>query len=1448
MNATPRHGAAMSFAVGATVAVLVFVASAQAVPGQSRGPSSIYDAQTPGQQATYNRVVGERPPFIIGWNWSAMLLQPNTDLATNFLHMENPWRWAPNYADWTRPYFTLNNLPARTRLAIAPSDAVPEADIPILYAWYNRVRELDENSFLATLPLDVGKGTATGLSEAMGMRFHPEIDVSDTSHFVAKHGNRQPAAFGFREKWLGTTTTDTTGGADLRWHLSADGITGWEPVLGQSWPQQDFCRWRVGEGTAQWSPFNGTRMVLGIHLRRTDVTDTAMNDDPILRLRVRAQRMNDAHEIITIRYDSIPDATADAITVPNRLDGAGRGLVRPMKGKDSTETVTEIIITRRMLPAGDAAVPDITVKAHFRAEPNVNSPTIANHRFRERWQLGKTVYSSDERTTGQIVRTWIEVDYRGHADVAIDWVQLGTENYTWLLEGWYDQQFRTTWQRIIDSLDTYNTRRFGAAEHADRLRLWRWYARDEGPEAYWEGMGYFRRLLGPSITELVVNRRDRYSQEAFHHLTGIDENWEGETTSFSMQALAPHQRVGYGHTSPIESDTAYIDRQRLNAYQMWGRTNRHWPSNDTMDYDLFWSGRCVDDTCPPDPFGLPTDLPSAPAGNAIYPLGLQRGYSAQGTHELFRWHLREGVWYAFRDENPWLANLWFTPDFYHERDSAGTIMRLYRQASSSRFTTGEEATLMAWSQIIMGAKGLVYWWGASADSSIHQNSHQGAFTAGLGYAAAREEVDRWNWVSTPPPGRYEHTKVLRDPTQSLAINITTADARTNQLAALPARSVAYGPDWLSSDNSTGLFQAMSDGQSPTFADQLATIHADDTTRTELYLGWLSVRSALQDVGETMARCQDDVARLRLRGWHSRGFRTWTLSRNEAVATPVLNASAFTNILQLSSFRTRHPHRDGPYDWPTWEPLDSSFVEATVLKFDTVPMNERYVVGILNRRVSPFDYERGANGSFGTASTDSNHFNVDQFHTYEEWRLAVLADTLPGKPSRHRRMGSRQIDIPFRSGDAAGLLHIRELGGQTDVAMGYVPVDTIIGASKGLRVDFLPGEGKLFEVKPLKGADTTGRGFMAFSSQTKLVAAPVLNAAKTAYSDSVRYHMVFHAPDTDTTRTGVWTVFYQRSIPYLLDNMPMVAGLQWEPPIRLSRITTLSHPLTDGQARTRLYGIDSSGYHDDIGAETSPERDCSCGFPSLVVSERAPLVPHVSVVYACEDMWASGEARNYLFHVVENAFDDEDTLNIAALDINGRSLLVTRKNHVHGDSLKSLARHGVPVVSAAAEGRRFYAWSADAMGIGVAAKMAGSPWLAGPQSIAEIPRPTIRWYYNPSDSLLWHDIEGGTARQPSLTSWSNIAHGNGDATLVWVESMTNPHVRYTRLAMGTGQAIQRYLPTFHAMQYVPGGPAPVPQDRTDDIAVVGAPAASEHAELPVVVRSLQPDSMFIHIRN
>jgi hypothetical protein len=743
-------------------------------------------------------------------------------------------------------------------------------------------------------------------------------------------------------------------------------------------------------------------------------------------------------------------------------------------------------------------------------------------------------------------------------------------------------------------------------------------------------------------------------------------------------------------------------------------------------------------------------------------------------------------------------------------------MRLYRESSGTRYSTGEEATLMAWSHIIMGAKGLVYWWGAGGDSLIHQNHHNRASSIGLGYGAAREFRKEWTFTA---PNTYEEVKVPRLAGMTEAQCIAPADARTSQLAALPARSAAYGPDWLAADNSTGLYQAMQASQSPTFANQLTRIHDGDTTRAELYLGWLSVRSALQDVGETLERCQDEVAALRLRGWHSRGFRTWSMSRSEADSIPASNASAFDGKLAVTAFRTRHPHRDGPYDWPTWEPIDSSFVEASILKIDTVPMSERYVVGILNRRVSPFDYERGANGSFGTASTDSNHFNVDQFHTYEEWRLAVLADTLPGKPSRHRRMGSRQIDIPFRSGDPTVVLRIRELGGQADVAMGYVPVDTIVGASTGLRVNFLPGEGKLFEVTKMSAYATADSGHLVHSNQRKIVVFPQADSAANLPSDTLdpcfvvvqdtvdslnrgffrmindttaRYHRVWHT-------TGIpMTVWYQRSEPVAIDpSSPQSAAktplLTWEEPILLSG--TVFVPSINGQPPKTLTSP-TSGYpaivvrfNHDVTAQMPRPADGyytdSGGAPPQVSQTPYARMSVVHVVFSTEPLVDTTHNGKSVFYIVEAMLPADMPRAAQVTALAGNPSRVIRYSMGlpamdTGGYLPLMWNWGTPMVNASADGN-WYCWSSDENnGIGYGFKRSGQ-WYFAAGATGWVPR-----HGNANPLVSAH---------PTLNSYSRLQIGERDAAMAWQEGPSptdGERIYYTRLRVTAAGGVANYI--------------------------------------------------------
>lgn len=510
-----------------------------------------------------------------------------------------------------------------------------------------------------------------------------------------------------------------------------------------------------------------------------------------------------------------------------------------------------------------------------------------------------------------------------------------------------------------------------------------------------------------------------------------------------------------------------------------------------------------------------------------------------------------------------------------------------------------------------------------------------------------------------------------------------------------------------------------------------------------------------------------------------------------------------------------------------EPLAEQLYDITLLDTSATGVSDDNVIlAITNRRSSPF--------LFNTSLPDS----IEWVSTYEHDTL-----TRGSRPDlRYQQVGARRLMLPLRYAveqDHPYLLRVRALHPQSDTVLA---MDTIVRPRTTLAIDLRPGETRYLHVQRLRAHDTVDRGYLAYSTQSKLIAYPVAKADGTGYTDAIRYHMVYHRKDTDTLRGAFWTVFYQRSVPYPRDSVPDVAGMQWETPARLSRMTMLSTPSTDGLSRTRYVGVDSADYEGFVDDTTSAMQDCCCGFPSIVVRERAPNVPKVFVVYACEDMWA-GAARDNYFHIVENAFDDVPVLNTMALQTNGKSLVVAPKDLPHDggtDTLKSLARYGTPVINASADSIMYYAWSAAGTGIGVGTKPAMAPFFLSPQAVAEVPMPDIMT--STGDTIL-----GGTARFPSLNVYSNIGHGRTDATLVWQEGADYPHIRYTRLIPGVNWTIDRMLPDFVEMSYYPYSPPGIATDAAAAIAVVGGSRA-ELAVLPTVVRSLQTDTLSMFIRD
>jgi len=1185
---------------------------------------------------------------------------------------------------------------------------------------------------------------------------------------------------------------------------------------------------------------DGRRLQLVLNLRRTDATDTILDDQPVVsivvpyQLRWKDQDPADSNnfhpERFKMPFTLVPWNNKDSTFALPR----GRGLEMKMRAPGGY--TDSIVITRRMLPRhSDPGGPDVTIVAEFRTDTIMDDVFGTPQRRPHMLKSGVADYPAFTEADGTpgdptynkryfaIDSLGVTVWYHGNSAASIRSASLLTPMTKRATSGYHDslwvQRFDEHRVRIKIQIDTLRSR---IGRH---VRVLAFYLNDEFEMDQLLGMRYKAEFLDRRLTSetgyigsrfAVGNTITEYGRQK---MQGFPTKfpWTAGLTQPTRATSAPYiSRGSVGEeirtaTMPVPSPIMSIKSGFL-----W--------AGDRAPYRRFETDISTKTTGPWTQISLP--FPTAPFDftsltayeDMMHSNMSQVGPAAMQEHSVYV-NMYQNRNFYFGPRRSFWMNFFYHIDPKFGFDSSG---RAYVRYNNFQPLTGESVRLGHGTALNLGTRGFMY------DKWKYQDSPD--------YIVPHPD-------SVRSPDKYGKENVLSD---SYFPGYVTEDSVS---FVMDTASGVTPDDLLLSEHIGGDYYTIGERINLHDWTPLATLASEmrldrimpgDVSK-KVYAGRLSVRWETKWwhdlVTDTVTRFKrgTDISNATLFmksrpvAWYGHGYRTliggdttrlrkWVKAYSSLVG---LQRWARTSSVDTTLRLETEPEAERLYDIVL---LDTSEAGAS---------DEDCILSITNRRTSPF--------LFNNAMADSVQFLTSYEH-----------DTLTrgSRPDlRYQQVGARRVTLPLDyTVDPAKpyLLHVRELRPAYD---GAAIIDTIVSGTSNLVLDLRPGDVRFLRIKRLQAIDTTGTGYLAFSTQNKIVAYRVPKADFSGYTDSVRYHSVYHRRDTDPMRTGPWTVYYQRSKPYHRDSLPLVSGLDWEAPIRLSRLTTSSVQNTDGLNRTLYYDVNPVAYLANVPPMTNPQKDCSCGFPSIVVRDIVPNRPQVHVVYTCEDEWIPSGYKMNFAHIVENRFLDNPVLNPALLDANGRSLVIIGKGGPHDaglDTLKSLARWGTPVINASAEGRMYYAWSAVGAGIGAGTKSAGLDWFPAANAITAIPTPTITWHYAHDDIIDTIMIDGGAPRYPSLNVYSNIAQGRTDATLVWEEGTMNRHIRYTRLVPGIGTAIGRMLPTFAPMSYDPARPPTVPGDGPNAIAVIGGALPEDEAETPVVVRSLQRDTMSMFI--
>lgn len=1186
------------------------------------------------------------------------------------------------------------------------------------------------------------------------------------------------------------------------------------------------------------------RLQLVINLRRASSEDTNQDTAAVIGIvvpyQLRWKDQRDTNEPVypsryRMPFRRVPDVSAGTFQLPN-----GRGTELHIRDVDTNEFVDSIVIRRNMLPLhSDANGPDITIVAEFRTDTLLEiqlqpgGDTLFGQRRLHILKNGAFDFpgqNDHDTARAKANKRYMAIDtlgvtvwYHGNSSVAIRSISLLTPQTKRATSGYNDLLWASKMKSHVASMksemDAYHD------STGRTFKVLSFYMCDEFRIEHLLGMRYRLQLLDRRLTSETGFGGPLFTGDNEHGEYG-HQKLQGFPTKFLW--MAGMNQPGFQDAAPYFAFGHQGDPDTSHPMPTPSMGLKNGYSRDAVVTDPLLSEAMVKTNYARSgygTYGLPLD--SAYRTGVAYQefINSDRGPAAWFENIAFVMMYQTGDMF-FAKRRDWWANFFYhmTPTF--NVDSSG---RPYFRHTDKVPQTGEWVRLEHGASLSMGCRGFMYdKWRYGYPVPPSTDSLDESFFAGKQIYPS-DDPDIIDSTHRPSSKSYMPGPICDDSVARAwdTDSTVTADSLVN--------SGHLGSDYLT-DNDPYMIPSYNNLDTMSGFMGIKRCMPGDSSQ-HVYVGrrsmlmeskwWHDLVTDTQTVYPHSVDRSNAYYFMRTRpvGWFGKGYRTlmngdtnrlrhWV----EAFADSVhvyrwerTSASDTTLVLR------EEPTEENLYDMVLMDTVEAGTTDTFC------------ILAVTNRRTLPWLY---------------NAHLLDSIEFMASYDFDTL--TRHSRPDlRYRQVGARRIEIPFKYSvdlSAPYLFNIRDMVPRQDSAW---VIDTVVSSQKHFTIDLRPGETRFLRIKCIRAADSIASGYLAYSTQNKLIAFPVAKSDSSGYTDSIRYHMVYHARELkESARLNVWTVYYKRSRLYHKDTLPSVDGIAWEPSFALSKQTGLSIFPTDGAFGTR-YNLpaDSAGYLSNLDTPTPLLKDCSCGFPSIVVREVQSNVPKVFVVYACEDMWTTTAARNNYFHLVENAFLDRPSPDTAYLGANGRSLVVCRKDMDHdggADTLKSLARYGTPVINASGSSTMYYAWSASNTGIGAGKKSSTQTWFPNQGSRTTIPSPSI---VSGTDTLV-----GGTARFPSLNVYSNIAHQRTDATLVWQEGSTHPHIRYTRLTPGTGSAIARTLPRFVEMSYDSGSPPSIPRDTVNRIAVVGGKEAGARAELPVVVRSLQSDTMGLFIRD